>query len=498
MLKDQNGDYIYQTIKKDNKIMTFIKNLANATNKTTTENGAATHLSSQNPLLDFFALGGSTRKNPELGMDLFKKALAYDKVGAIRTLFYFRDIRGGQGERTLFRNGLKVLASEYPDELVSVLDFIKEYGRYDDLVSLADVDSVKEKVMVIIQDTLADDYTAMQKGESISLLAKWLPSENATSKATKKLATVIRKALGATPKSYRQTLTKLRAAINIVETPITNKNYDGIDYSKLPSQAGFKYRKAFKKNDSVRYAKFMEKVEKGEATINAGTLSTYQIYDAVKKGDDVKALDALWNALPDYTRGNNALVVADVSGSMSGTPMSMSVSLALYFAERNKGQFKDYFMTFSSEPRLQKVVGKNIREKMNSIETASWQMSTNIEKVFGTILNVAISNKTSEDEMPSTVYIISDMEFDSATRHESTNFEFIDQMYKNAGYKRPHLVFWNVDARNKQVPVTEGEGGTSLVSGSSQSTFKLVVENKTPEQTMLDVINSERYCKILA
>lgn len=474
----------------------FINNLANATNKTSTLNGAVTNLSTQNPLLDFFAMGGATRSNPTLGIDLFKKALAYDTVGAIRTLFYFRDVRGGQGERQLFRNGLGVLASEYPTELRKVLQHIQEYGRYDDLVSLVAVDNVKESVISIIRDTLSDDYASANKGESVSLLAKWLPSENASSKNTKYLATIIRKALGTSPKEYRKTLTKLRKVISIVETPITEKKYDAIDYSKLPSQAGFKYRKAFKKNDADRYAKFMEKVVKGEVKINAGTLSTYQIYEAVKKGDDVEALDALWNALPDYTRGNNALVVADVSGSMSGVPMSMSVSLALYFAERNKGQFKDYFMTFSGEPRLQKVVGKNIREKMNSIETAQWDMNTDINKVFKVILDTATRNKVSLDEMPSTIYIISDMEFDEA-EDGKTNFESIEEMYTNSGYKRPHLVFWNVNALQKQVPVTQGEGGTSLVSGSSQSTFKLVVEGKTPVETMLEVINSERYSKIL-
>lgn len=477
----------------------LIKSLQDSLNKTTTQNGAVTNLSSKNPLLDFFAMGGSTRNTPELGIDLFKKALAFDKVNAIRTLFYFRDVRGGQGERQLFRNCLKILANEYPDELIKVIDYIKEYGRYDDLLAILDtgIESVTEAVMTLIKVRLTEDMFKHMADEPISLIGKWLPSENATSKETKRLAKLIRKGLGMSPKDYRQVLTKLRSIINIVETPITEKKYDGIDYSKLPSQAGFKYRKAFKKNDTERYAKFMEKVEKGEAKINAGTLSTYQIYDAVKRGDDVIALDVMWNALPDYTRGNNALVVADVSGSMMGTPMSMSVSLALYFAERNKGQFKDYFITFSSEPRLQKVVGNNIREKMNSIERADWHMNTDLEKVFTMILQTAIDNKVSEDEMPKTIYIISDMEFDSAT-DGGTNFDQIDEMYIKVGYKRPHLVFWNVDAKQKQVPVTVGQGGTSLVSGSSQSTFKLVVEGKTPEETMMEVINSERYCKILA
>ena len=463
---------------------TYLKNLKKGTNKTKTENGAETLKSTLNPLIDFFALGGATRDNEALGLDLFKKAFSFDEQKAIRILFYLRDIRGGQGERNLFRNALEYLGKKEEEVASKIVKFIPEYGRWDDMFVLPTDLFIPE-----VTSQLALDW----KSKTPSLLAKWLPSENTSSKETKALAKIIRKAIGADSKEYRQTLSELRKRIKLVEHNITEKDYDSLDYSKVPSQASLKYRKAFYRNDEAGYTKFLGKVEKGEAKINASTLYPYQIYDAINEG---RTADALWKALPDYTQGKNALVVADVSGSMSGRPMSVSVSLALYFAERNQGQFKDHFITFSAEPHLQKISGKTLEQKMNSIERAQWDMNTNLKAVFDLLVDTAIDNDTPVEEMPSTIYIISDMEFDECIQG-GTNFQALDKKYKNAGYTRPTIVFWNVNARNKQVPVEQDEEGVTLVSGCSPSTFKLVMENKTPVDLMEDVINSERYNKIV-
>lgn len=471
--------------------MNFIENLGNAMNKTTTLNGAETYISTTDALLDFFALGGATRKNLPLGIDLFRKAIAQDKVGAIRILFYLRDVRGGQGERDVFNTCIRIVADEYPEEFTKIIDLIPEYGRYDDLIKLVD-SKAKDNVIIAIKNQLALDFGS----ETPSLLAKWMPSENTSSEKTRKLAKQIRIGLGFPERLYRKTLSTLRAKIKLVEHNLTQKEYKTIDYSKLPSQAGLKYRKAFKKNDEVRYTEFLGDVKSGVKTINTKTLYTYQIYTAVKNGDDTEALDVMWNNLPDYTQGKNALVVADVSGSMSGDPMSVSVSLALYFADKNKGQFKDYFVTFSGNPILQKVVGSNIREKMNSIERSDWSMNTDLQKVFSTILKTAVANKTPIEEMPETLYIISDMEFDGCVT--GTNFEEIEAMFAGTDYKVPTIVFWNVSAKTKQVPVKKNQNNVSLVSGFSTTVFKMAVENKSPIDLMNEVIGSERYAKILA
>lgn len=387
---------------------------------------------------------------------------------------------------------MTILANEYKDIFSNLASMIPEYGRYDDLAYLIDTES-KQAVIDVVKTQLKADIDS----EKPSLLGKWLPSENTSSKDTRDLAKKVRMGLGMKESTYRKVLSGLRKAIKLVEHNLTNKEYQSIEYGKLPSQAGFKYRKAFKKHDEKRYEKYLENVAEGKEKMNTKTLYTYQIYKAVQNGDSVKALDVMWNALPDYTQGKNALVVADVSGSMSGDPMSVSVSLALYFADKNKGQFKDHFITFSGNPKLQKVNGKNIKEKMYSIENAEWEMNTDLYKVFKVLVDTAVTNNTPSNEMPETIYIISDMEFDSATQGQ-TNYEAIKALFDGTDYKIPNVVFWNVSARNKQVPVTKNTHGVTLVSGFSPSTFKLVVENKSPLELMNDVINSDRYCKILA
>ena len=467
--------------------MTYLTNLGLAANRQAqTENGAVTLRSTQNPLVDFFALAGSTRNNPTLGIDLFKKSFAADRQAAIRILFYLRDVRGGQGERALFRNALAYLA-EYENELTSKLvEHVPEYGRWDDLFGLQ-----VEKFMPMLEAQLDEDLDS----ETPTLLAKWMPSENTSSQKTRALARGMMKALGYTSKKYRQTLSKLRARIKLVEHKMSAKEWAAIEYDKVPSQASLKYRKAFGRNDYERYTKFLEKVTKGEAKINTSTLYPYQVYDAV----GTQGAEQMWANLPDYTDGRNALVVCDVSGSMftseKPSAISISVSLALYFAERNTGIFKDHFFTFSSSPELQKIQGKTLMDKINSIQKSEWGMNTNLNKVFTLLVDTAVKNHADPAEMPDTIYVISDMEFDACA--SLTNFEAIDEMYKASGYTRPQLVFWNVQARNKHVPVTENQQGVTLVSGASASTFKLVMEGKTPLDLVMEIVNSDRYAPIV-
>lgn len=450
-------------------------------NKTVTENNAVTLRSTNNLLVDFFALAGATRNNQELGLDLFKKAFAFDKLSAIRVLFYLRDVRGGQGERQLFRNCLAYLAEYEKDTCDKLVQHVPEYGRWDDLFVLQ-----IETFLPLVHKQLSDDFDT----DTPSLLAKWMPSENTSSKETRTLARGMIKALGTNPKEYRKTLSTLRKKIKLVEQKMSQKEWGSIEYSKVPSQAGLKYRKAFYRNDETRYQTYLDSVNRGEEKINTSTLYPHQVYKAV----GTPGAEEMWTNLPDYTQGKNAIVVADVSGSMMGDPIAVSVSLALYFAERNEGQFKDHFITFSGNPVLQKINGSTLRDKMNSIERAEWGMNTNLYRVFEVLVNTAVHTKADPKEMPETIYIISDMEFDQCA--DLTNFEAIDALYTNTDYKRPNLVFWNVDARNKQVPVEHDQRGVTLVSGLSPSTFKMAVENLSPEELVAQVVNSERYAKI--
>ena len=453
-----------------------------------TENGADTFTRSGSQLLDFYAQAGAMRNNKEEALELFKRAFAEDNEKAVRILFYLRDVRGGQGERDLFRICLEWLGTEEKEVFEKIVNFVPEYGRFDDLFFDND------KCFEILKDTLKKDETS----ETPSLLAKWLPTINASSEKTKAKAKWLSEKLGFNSIGYRKLLRDIRKKLAVVEEKMSAKKWGDINYSSVPSQASRIYKNAFKKHDEERYSKFIEKATKGEVKINASTLYPYQIYNSVNN-DYSATLEALWNQLPDYTQGKNALVVADTSGSMCGDPMSVSVSLALYFAERNKGQFKDYFITFSGNPKLQKVIGKNLRDKMRSLERADWEQNTDIQKVFELILNTGLENSVKQEEMPETIYIISDMEFDQATSEygrRATNYDEIKRKYSESGYKLPNIVFWNVNARGGNLPVQQNENGVAVVSGFSPVIFKMAIENKTPEQVMLDTINSERYNKI--
>lgn len=462
----------------------LINGMYKNTSKGLTENGAVTFTRSGSPLLDFYAQAGAMRKRKSDALELFKKAFSEDRLSAVRILFYLRDVRGGQGERELFRTCLEWLGTDVPEVFEKIVGYVSEYGRFDDLFF------DNEKCFDIIREQLAKDF----KSDAPSLLAKWLPTINASSQHTRAKARFMAKKLGADEVVYRKTVREIRRKIKTVEEKMSAQDWKGIDYSTVPSQASRIYKNAFKKHDETRYGSFIEKAITGEVKINASTLYPYQIYKTAHN-DYSKTVEALWNQLPDYTQGKNALVVTDVSGSMEGDPMSVSVSLGLYFAERNKGQFKDYFITFSGKPTLQKVTGKTLLDKMNSIQSSHWDMNTDLQKVFDLIITTATDNMTPEDEMPETIYIISDMEFDCCSP-EDTNFEFTQKKYELAGYKMPNIVFWNVDSKRDNMPVMKNEKGVALVSGLSPVIFKIAVENKSPEEVMFDTINSERYAKI--
>ena len=485
--------------------MSFLDELQKTTNRTRTENNAATNISTLDPLLDFFSLAGAMRNDVPGATRLFEKAYFADKQTAMRTLFYLRDIRGGQGERDLFRGIMKDVAQKQPDVFKQVVALIPEYGRWDDLLELFDY--APKEISAIIAVKLGEDTGYMETGKPVSLLAKWLPSVKASSAESRALATKIAFNLGLTgdpitlsdgrliqnTAPYRRKIGALRKYIKLLEQKMSANEWDTIEYGKLPSQAGRKHVKAFKRHDQERYEAYLAAAVKGEAKMNTKTLYTYEVFDTVQH--DVDAANAMWANLPDWTNGQNAIVLADVSGSMSGRPMSVSVSLALYFAEHNKGAFKNCFMTFSVQPQVVKVVGNTLAARLRNIENRAWDGNTNLEAALDALLDAA---KKSPEDAPKILYIISDMEFDEAcARPDATLFENAVQNYADAGIDMPHVVFWNVNARQQQAPATKFDNRVTLISGLSQSTFRYAVEGKTPLELMEEVINSERYAPIV-
>lgn len=474
---------------------TFINSLKEETTETETLNGSKTYSTSLSANLDLFFLGSALRgQEKDKILDLFTKAFAENKELAIANLWYLRDVRGGQRERQQARNIINYLGKNYNGIITK--DFLKKivnYGRYDDLWILLKTN--KELIIEFIKECLDNNN---------SLIAKWLPSENTSSEETRYIAKIIRSGLKMSSKDYRQLLSKLRKQQNIVETKLTNKDYDKIDYEHVPSKAMLKYRKAFLEKDKERYNKFMNDVSNSVKKVNTATLTPVDIVDKYifvndcRPADD-KVLEMLWKNLPDMFEGKkeNSLVIADVSGSMFGgynntstLPISVSISLAMYIAERNNGIFKNTFMTFSSRPKLQEIKGDDLFTRIQNLSQTEWGCSTDLDAVFDKILNACLKNNVPAKECPKRIYIISDMEFNYCCNSDKTTFERIKRKYADANYKIPEIFFWNINTKTKNCPVRFNEKGVALISGFSPNILKYILgkDNITPEKIMMDVL----------
>ena len=490
--------------------MNFV-NAMGHTGMTYTENDAITPSNTGNAIIDFFFHSAAMREaDANRITDMWDKAFKEDPQTALRILFYVRDVRGGQGERRVFRIITKHMLNNKDtlNWLCNNANLIPEYGRWDDLVYLTYESrgtKFEKNGLMIIGNRLWDDYNLINTSQ-VSLLAKWMPSENASNITTRNMAKYFINKFNCSPKDYRKVLSAIRKYLRIVEINLTKKDYKSIDYSIVPSKANLKYSKAFLRNDYDRYTEYINKVNKGEAKINASTLYPYEIVDELvnhlyplPKEEKVKTLNTLWNNLPDYMNDLNGIVVADTSGSMHGRPMSVSVSLAMYIAERNKNKaFKDYFISFNQLPKFHKITGNNLRERCHSVQLGDIA-NTNIQAVFEMILSRAKEYKVSIKDMPKFILIISDMEFDRASNNNSlSNFENIRKQYQNAGYPMPTLVFWNVNSRNNHTPVTINDRGVVLVSGCSPVIMKYALTACTNLMDIIkNVTESDRYNNII-
>ena len=482
-------------------------------NRTYTENGAVTNRSTGSELLDLFAAVGALRRaNEQEITDRFLRAWTEDKDLAMKLLFYARDVRGGLGERRVFRAVLRWLAVNEPRSLVKILPLIAEFGRWDDAVTLLD-SPVKAAVVDLLKEQLDKDQEALKQEDApVSLLGKWLPSINAHKVDTIKRGRLLAKELGLSEREYRKLLSALRARIRILENNLREKDYS-FDYAKQPSKAMFKYRRAFARNDRERYTEFLQRVQKGEATLHTGTLLPYELVDSwltnsgryrAPSPEEALTLNTTWAALEDFAADENALAVVDTSGSMYGCsspkPASVALSLGLYFAERAKGPYRNHFIEFSAHPELIELKGDTFVEKLRYISSFNEVANTNLEAVFELILAAAVKNNVAREDLPGKLYVISDMEFDACADNASaTIFENARKRYAEHGYELPQLVFWNVQSRNRQQPVTMDDRGVALVSGCSPRIFSMAMEGVLdPYAFMLSVLNSERYAPIAA
>ena len=490
----------------------FLEDLRKEENRTYTENGALTNRSTNSYCLDLFATIGALRNAEDNEIiSRFIKAYTEDGNMAMKILFFARDIRGGLGERRVFRSILKWLSVHEADSLRKNIMHVPEYGRFDDLLSLLGGPCEKD-VILFIKEQLEKDLSALKTGESVSLLAKWLPSVNTSNKDTVKMAKKLAKAMGFSDAEYRKVLVSLRAEIKLMENYLREKDYS-FSYEKQPSKALYKYRQAFFRNDQDRYCAFLERAESNPAVMNTGTLTPYDVIRPIMhraeaeieiSEEERRSMDITWKALPDYTGAENALAVVDGSGSMycgfGYTPATVAQSLGIYFAEHNKGCFHNHFITFSENPSLVEVKGRDIVEKLRYCMSFDECANTDLQRTFDLILKTAIQNRAKQEDIPEKLYIISDMEFDYCANHgEMSNFEYAKKEFAKYGYRLPQIIFWNVESRNRQQPVTKNEQGVALVSGTSPQIFSMLSKGiLDPYSFMLETLSSERYERICA
>lgn len=499
--------------------MDFVNALKNELDTNVTENGLVGYKSTNSVLLDFNYKVPSMRKmdNTTLNKEIDKLLDGVeDKEILFRYIFYLRDVRGGMGERRVFRAIIKRMAERHMKEVVSLIPLIAEYGRYDDLFVLKDT-PYEEDMTYFVFMTLESDIQRWYENKPITLLAKWMPSENASSKETKRLARYFREKFELPPKVYRQLLSDLRGYLSVVEHRISKEEYSKINYESVPSKANLRYGKLFLQKDYKRRQEFLKSLEKGEAEAKAQTLYPSDVVSYVRNNyiniysgkknmcrEEEILAKGMWKGLKDFGKIGNTLVVVDVSGSMESNvggkveALDVSLGLGMYFAERNTAPFKDMVVSFSERPEMCQLKSGDIVNNICRMLNMNWGMDTNVKKVFDLVLDTAKKNNCSQEDIPE-ILIISDMEFDCCGRGKYLHdFDSISEKFEKAGYKLPRLTFWNVNSRSNTIPMRENDNGIVLVSGFSPSSIKAVMSGELdPYKALLACITAPRYDRVV-
>jgi hypothetical protein len=444
-----------------------------------TENGMKAKAHSGNALVDlFYKIGASRGKSVTAD---FEMAFQEDRDLAMKIALWSRDIRGGAGERQIFRDILVHLEKLHPDVLEAVLPFVSEFGRWDDLLVFK-TEKFKHMAYTLIGDALR---------ERNGLCAKWMPRQGP-------IAVEIRNFYGMTPKFYRKSLVALT---NVVESKMCAKDWNSIEFGKLPSLASARYNKAFAKNASAAYNAYKARLTAGTDKVNASAVYPYDVIKTLRHGGDGVVADAQWASLPNYIGDASVMPLVDVSGSMccpvGGNAnlqcIDVALSLGLYCADKNTGVFKDTFLTFSDKPKAQVVKG-SLSQKMAQMNSSDWGMNTNLHAAFDEILRIAVKGGVNASDMPKTLLILSDMQFDRCVSFDDSAHQMIKRKYKDAGYDVPNVVFWNLNSKDN-VPVKFDKRGTALVSGFSPAVMKGILSgaDMTPYGIMLATVDIDRY-----
>lgn len=485
--------------------------LKNEANWSVTENGADALVSTGSKLLDFYGSLGNYRTTPHARITAdFDEAYKEDALTATKLLFYCRDARGGVGERQTFRKILRHLGDNYPEVAKKNIPIVGYFGRFDDLYSLIGT-RAEDAMWEFMKEQFEQDVENMEAGKPCSLLAKWIKTPDASLETTRELGKLTAKKLGYGRNKqmyFKKKLKALRKYIGVVEPYVYTRQFDMIDYSKMPGKALMRYKNIIEKYDGERYQQYLDSVAKGTAKINSSVVTPYDVVsryfinsmnNLVTKQD--QTIETMWKNLPDYIdkeKAKNSITVCDVSGSMFGdNAIVVALALTIYAAERNTGFFKDHFITFSSKPKIQQLEGVTLLQRLKNLSNADWGMNTDIEAVMRLLLDVAVKNNVPADEMPVAITIISDMQFDCAcySNARTTYTEKFREKFRQAGYELPNIIFWNVRNSKSVFHANKDEHNVQLASGCSASVFADVIKsmNMSPYEAMLNVISNPRY-----
>lgn len=455
---------------------------------TTTANGAFAHATTGSAHLDLFfdMVRGASIRHIRAQME---RSHALCPQTMMRIVFHKRDCRGGGGERDLFRECIQYIANTWTEELRPLVHLIPEYGRWDDLIALEGT-PLGETAKDIVAHQLLTDRRAVLEGDSraqITLLAKWMPSANSKGSFSRG----IRKRLGVTREGLRrQYLTPLRKHLRILETDLTEDNY--IELERVPSRALFFYRKAL--SNKANWQAFIEE-RQSKGDIKQNSMDVHEIVKAMMRGEDNELLETMWEARVAEIKAaggiKNAIAVVDGSYSMySNQAIYPAVALGLVVSECASEAFRGMLITFSQSPKFVDVRDMSLREQIEGV-TACNHLNTDFQKVFEKLLERAVNKKLPQSEMPEHLFVFSDMQFDQCGRR--TNFDAIRDKFTYAGYRMPHMVFWNLVA-SVDKPSTINDNVTML-SGFNTAILKNITIGRT--DAVLEVLNSERYAPIV-
>lgn len=487
---------------------------------TKTTNGALCYSTTGNYLVDInFGVSKfrNMLNNKESLWEMFYPALMQNPRYALKWLLYLRDIRYGIGERDAFRDLLyNLIVNTKVDSYFIKTCNIQEYGRYDDLIDIyfrlyddkklskiKRINNIKNIIIDIIKEQLLLDLANSKNNRSVSLLAKWMPTESTSSLKNRRRAKILMNKLNYSPKRYRKILVLLRKKIDIVEAKMSTNNWDKIIYENVPSKANLLYSRAFINHDSERRLKYIDDLSNNKTKINSKALFLHEIVSKYKKEyERNEVLESMWKNIPKPDNFSDTLVVRDGSGSMcqclpnsTSTILDVANALTIYCSENNK-TFKNKFITFSQRAEIVDLTSyTNLYEKLKKLDGYYDYSNTDINNVFNLILKTAIKEKLSKEDLPKNILIVSDMQFDEVNSCDIDSlFETINKKYKKAGYEMPKLIFWNVSYYDNTIPMKNNKNGLILLSGYSTSLMRMVCSTELdPFKALKEILNNKRY-----